>query len=382
MKMKPALIGILLLVSACTYKPYCHSYKAVATTASAAPTTTPVSAALVATPQLISIDMLDEQLGWGVTETQILRTYNGGAQWYDVSPKGLKQAGYGIGAFFLDDQHAWVQAPDINNFPTAGWSYRTRDGGVSWDSNPTPFSGGDMAFLDPLHGWMMADLGAGAGSNAVAVFQTINGGESWTKSYVNDPTQPGAGESLPLGGLKGVLAPVDMRTAFIGGVIYAPATVYLFRTQDAGHTWAKVALTLPTEAQTADLAVDSLQFVNAQDGFLVMHISAENSQQAIYVTEDGGESWSLTPTLISAGGQALFLSASEGIIYNRDRFFVTRNAAHSWTAIQPDTHFGDSFASMDFIDLSNGWVITDDGTGHRSLYKTTDGGATWTSIIP
>ena len=67
----------------------------------------------------------------------------------------------------------------------------------------------------------MADLGVGAGSMAVSVFQTKDGGATWTRAYTNDPNLEGAGDSLPLGGIKDMLVPLDMNTAWIGGVIYS-----------------------------------------------------------------------------------------------------------------------------------------------------------------
>jgi len=52
-----------------------------------------------------------------------------------------------------------------------------------------------------------------------------------------------------------------------------------------------------------------------------------------------------------------------------------------WSTIPPDVAFGESFASMDFVNMSSGWVITVDSAIH-SLYRTTDGGATWFPVIP
>ena len=47
------------------------------------------------------------------------------------------------------------------------------------DTSNTPFSRGDLRFLDEDNGWMIADLGVGAGSNAVAIYQTTDGGARW-----------------------------------------------------------------------------------------------------------------------------------------------------------------------------------------------------------
>jgi photosystem II stability/assembly factor-like uncharacterized protein len=118
------------------------------------------------------------------------------------------------------------------------------------------------------------------------------------------------------------------------------------------------------------------------DAFLVVRINGNSTQQAVYVTRDGGRTWSQTPTLIPQGGSADFSSANEGVIYNGDQFYVTRDAAQTWTSTNPNVAFGDTFSSMDFVNLSMGWVITTDANSHHSLYRTSDGGATWFPLVP
>ena len=147
-------------------------------TACAAPTeTTPtpypdtpspaeIMAPLVESPALVSIQFLNELDGWGVTETQIVRTNDGGITWYNVTPPEVTEAGYGVDTFILDTNHAWVQLPDNENFPNGGFLHRTADGGITWTSNEVPFSRGDLRFLDPNNGWVMAELGIAAGSRA------------------------------------------------------------------------------------------------------------------------------------------------------------------------------------------------------------------------
>jgi photosystem II stability/assembly factor-like uncharacterized protein len=336
-------------------------------------------------PQLLEIHFLTELDGWGVTETQIVRTNDGGFTWYNVTPQDLEEVGSTVETFILDTEHVWVQKPDFNNFPNNGLLYHSADGGLTWTISSTPFSGGDLSFIDDKNGWMLADLGVGAGSNAVAVFQTRDGGATWTQTYTNDPNQPDAGDSLPLGGLKSELVPHTMQTAWVGGITYAPGTIYLYRTNESGRTWSFVMLDLPAGAEDFELGIDrdQMQFVSDEDGFLVVRMSGDATETAVYVTNDGGETWTLTPTLIPEAGASDFLSAEEAIIYNGEQFYVTRDAARTWTTVSPDIVFGDSFAAMDFVNLNSGWIIIlDPENNHRSLYRTTDGGSTWSPVLP
>jgi photosystem II stability/assembly factor-like uncharacterized protein len=175
-----------------------------------------------------------------------------------------------------------------------------------------------------------------------------------------------------------------MQTAWIYGVTYSMGTPYLYRTDDGGTNWSLVSLPIPpgTENYQMGMDPDQMKFVSPTDGFIATRLSGENFQTAVYVTNDGGNTWTLTPTLIPNGGSADFMSAGEAVIYNGDQFYFTNDAAHTWRIIPPDVKFNDIFAGMDFVDSLNGWVVTLDPTGHRSLYRTTDGGTTWSPVIP
>ena len=348
------------------------------------PSPAQITAPLVETPALVTIQFLNELDGWGVTETQIVRTNDGGITWYNVTPPNLIEAGYSVETVVLDNNHAWVQMTDFDKYPNGGFLYRTSDGGITWMDFTTPFSGGDMNFLDSNDGWMLADLGVGAGSMGISVFQTMDGGATWNQTYTNDPNLSDAGDSLPLGGLKSELMPLDMQTAWVGGVIYAPGTIYLYRTDDGGHNWKQIDLQLPEGAENFELSIDEdqMHFLNDSDGFIALRMAGDSTQTAVYVTHDGGNTWALTPTLISRAGASDFLSANEAVIYNGEQFYVTRDAARTWTIIPPDVKFGETFAGMDFVNALSGWVITLDPTNNqRSLYRTSDGGATWSPIV-
>lgn len=394
MKLRLCLIVCALILAGCnisvTSFPTLPQQPVAATPTEVPPTPfpdTPAPPALdaprVESPLLLEIQFLNELDAWGITETEIVRTNDGGITWYDVTPEDLTETGASVETFLLDKDHVWVQKPDFNNFPKNGLLYHTADGGLTWAISSTPFSGGDLSFIDENRGWMLADLGVGAGSNAVAVFQTGDGGATWVQTYTNDPNNPESGDSLPLGGIKADLVPLNMQTAWVGGVVYAPGTLYLYRTEDGGRSWSPVALELPAGAENSELSIenDQMRFVSAEDGFLVLRISDESIRSAVYTTSDGGNTWTLTPTLIPESGMADFLSAEEMILYNGEQFYVTRDAAQTWTTVSPDIVFGDAFGTMDFVNPPSGWVVTIVDEQH-SLYRTHDGGTTWLPVSP
>src|SRR5688572_11548224 len=54
-----------------------------------------VDAPLIEAPAFLDIKFFNELDGWGITETYLLRTNDGGITWYDVTPPDLEEVGSG-----------------------------------------------------------------------------------------------------------------------------------------------------------------------------------------------------------------------------------------------------------------------------------------------
>jgi len=174
-----------------------------------------------------------------------------------------------------------------------------------------------------------------------------------------------------------------MQTAWIGGVVYSNGTVYLFRTEDSGKTWASIAnIELPQGAEDSQIGVEHLEFISATQGVLVLRMSSNAQETLIYATDDGGNTWQAFPESIPEAGFLEIPSASEIVFYSSDQFYIRDDAGITFNIINPNISFGNSLTDMSFVNVTTGWAITTSSTNQRVLYKTEDGAQTWFPIIP
>src|SRR5512138_1071476 len=106
-------------------------------------TPVPLNAPQVTSPALTAIHMIDTDNGWGVSETTVLRTLDGGQNWYDVATTAAGQLSYAATSAFIDAQHGWVPVADPTDM-LKGTLFRTVDGGTNWDRISVPFGGGSI----------------------------------------------------------------------------------------------------------------------------------------------------------------------------------------------------------------------------------------------
>lgn len=335
----------------------------------------------VLAPQIYRLCMLDRARGWALSENALLRTEDSGATWWNVTPAGL-EAGFGLSANLscLDANHAWLLV--ALEYPVSGMLYRTSDGGQSWLVAPVPFSSGDMEFLDAQGGWMMADLGAGAGSQAVAIFRTADGGATWRQVYVNDPTLSGASDTLPLAGSKSGLGVLDEEHAWVGGSVPMEGVLYLYVSSDGGHSWSQQSVSLPVAYESAQTVVDAPRFFSSQEGVFAATLYAESTAMVFYASHDSGKTWTATSPLPAIGPYSI---ASPRDLWVWDRgaqLYVSHDGGISWETILTDVDLSNELAFLQFVDAQHGWALTADASGRRSLYHTADGGVHWEALIP
>lgn len=342
-------------------------------TAAAVPTDTEIVETVIPTRIL---RMIDEQAGWGTTESEIVRTADGGASWQRVSPASMASNPSAPGAFFLDAEHAWALQPDPADF-YRGTLYRSADAGNAWEPIDVPFGGGSLVFQDEMQGWMLAARGAAMSSSETDLYRTADGGATWQLVYDMDPTQPQDESDLPFSGSKNGLAFLNEQAGWVAGSVPQPGFIWLYKTGDGGQTWQLQDLPFPNGIEDAQTNAFAPRFFNEQSGLLTVQFFGDMIYTVIYRTEDGGESWTAgTPAPLA--GEVDLISLQDVVIWNGGPSLLwSHDAGQTWEERPTNLDLTPVLANFDFATPATGWALTGDAEGNHALYKTTDGGATW-----
>ncbi|HSB02640.1 MAG TPA: CARDB domain-containing protein, partial [Anaerolineales bacterium] len=333
-------------------------------------TQTPASPVIVPSPDIGKLFMNTASIGWAINNTYVLRTMDGGVTWYNVTPSGVASVRNG---FFRDSNKGWILTTDS--------VYRTTNAGLTWARYSVPFNGRIVQFLDDLNGFALSGEGIGMNKNPVSLYQTSDGGATWTLKFAHDPNLPTNG--LPVSGYKNGMTFRNTTTGWIGGE--SPANgIYIYKTINGGTTWSQQPLTLPAGNEDAITSTTAPIFFGANDAILPVRMDGNGvAGLFLYVTHNGGTSWSLAPGFAPSyfTNRFDFTSINDGIAWDgASVFYATHNSGGSWTKVTPNVSFGDGLRSLDFVSTTTGWVYDTDENGNGALFRTTDGGRTWTKL--
>jgi len=337
-----------------------------------------------------SMHMINRNIGWaaGSGTNRILRTSDGGAHWDDVTPASAR-AGTWV-TYFLDADNAWLASslqPGSGSPDFSVATYRTIDGGVSWQETGTaavqqgwPAS---MDFVDRSHGWLVMNLGSAAGSQGVAFYGTVDGGATWTK--LSEADTSGSPGHLPLRCSKGAPVFLNDATGWMPGGCNAGGGPFFYVTHDGGRTWNDAAIALPAGLSgNCICSIVSLRFSDARTGVFVLtyYSSAGSPQSVIYATSNGGASWQPGPSLPPQTFEVFFIDRTHGWTINgkaNNSILYTSDGGQHWSTVGtiPSTQ---AVVDLQFVDQTIGWAMGSEPTGN-TLINTSDGGQTWTTQL-
>lgn len=263
----------------------------------------------------------------------------------------------------------------------------TRDAGKTWQKSNSQITGKPHSFffLNANEGWVLSvkeSMGASFDTSLpMMLFQTKDGGRTWKQ-------MPDIKLSTDFGGVDIMF--VNHTTGWLTKGFWlvhgAGKTISMetYVTHDGGANWQPVKI--------AGVRVISFPtFFNAQDGIIkgIMG-SGTNIKAKTYITHDGGFTWSEGDFPFSYLHSILSPQRWRWIetpSHASPILHVTNDAGQHWTTLQPKGFKNPAgIFQLEFVTDKVGWTLVDTeqillpGRENQSLYRTTDGGATWTHV--
>jgi photosystem II stability/assembly factor-like uncharacterized protein len=321
--------------------------------------------------------MIDPDTGWGLSEQAVMHTNDGGKTWRDVSPDWAR-AEYSVPwGSFLDGETGWVTLPDPQTYGQ-GTLFSTQDGGATWEEAAAPFGGAQLQFLDEQHGWAFESSDCGAGSCNANVFQTADGGQIWEKVYAIDPENPDRTGGLPFSGNKTGMTMLGNGTGWVGGTVPMDAYIWLFKTSDNARSWSHAELTLPAGYENSMTSTEPPVFLDEKTGVLPVSLYlGEFPARVFYWTKDGGETWQAS-SVVNNFGQYSITRQGQVFVWDGLTMHTSQDGGKTWEKFTPNIDLSTTLNQFQMVDALNGFASSLDADGKGMLYRTSDGGKTWT----
>jgi photosystem II stability/assembly factor-like uncharacterized protein len=330
---------------------------------------------------LVASGLLAPRMGWAMNGLNAWLTLDGGAHWRAIAPPHVRSMGDAVARItqieFPDTRDGWISATDlrVHDYEERhGEIDRTTDGGRTWQTvtphDRLPIAGAQLSFLDAHRGFALT-----VANRRIRLYRTADGGVTW--SLVGAP-------------------PFNGTIVFLNQHDGLGAMRNLYRTADGGRHWERVTLPVPPRYAGLRTTVDLPAFFGARDGVAsarVLDPKTKAQHVVVYVTHDGGATWSARPAPAAADVRAYTFGFSGGTPFSAASaddwklmigraLYTTRDAGVHWSVVRaryapkPPTVW-----DVQFTSASAGWAIFGVGDG-AALVGTTNGGRDWTPVHP
>ena len=371
------------------------------------------------------IDFTDARHGWACSEgdhSVLFTTADGGRRWRQVL--SLPAFEFITAVRATDGATATLASSDTSAYslqPESFWHgitclRHTSDGGRSWSVSRVGSAATCAALAGAGQRWCAVGSAILSSQDAAATWQSESSGQQYMLSqgiavsaddlwavdtegallhstdgatWVEQPQPARWAQSL-----SGVSFP-DVQDGWVVGATGTNSYVgngLILHTADGGATWSPQSLSV-------GFALDGVDFVDANNGWAISDDYSDATPDAsspIEHTTNGGSTW--TPEWLSdcLGSTAIdFLDSASGWVagsYFPENFgggsaipaiYKTTDGGLSWTREALPKGAPEITTSVQFLNQNDGWAVGSTLTSHSPqgwLLHTTDGGSTWARV--
>lgn len=365
------LLAVLLLVAGCVRT---------SPTTTSSPTSTPTHL----TP-INKLNLFVGGHGWAsdLNQSVYYNTRNFGEHWLVVTPPGLSSSnsGWGTTAAFPSGDIGWVCQTKNDSSATL---YISTDGGREWQIQNLNFTCGQISAINETEGYILSDLGVGAGSQYVSIHHTSDGGTSWDLRFEHEPANPDD-HGLPTGGTKSYFGFLSSDIGLVAGYVPIPGSVYLFRSGDGGTSWIQSECSgLPVDDEQ-EAGVDRVIRVNSTTAILPVRSYLADGTSVTYFcsTTDAAETWQYVGKLEGVEFYD-FGSLLTGVAYGQGKMFQTEDGGKTWTETTVGLPPAVTPISVQMINDRVGFLtatVTPETLLDNRLYMTGNNGGDWQPLL-
>ncbi len=370
---------------------------------------------------LTEIEMINKTDGWGLQESTLWTTRDGGRTWSEVTPPDQSSESTRIETYsaFIDANHAWILYATKDRQPyhsclapnVSVWY--TTDGGLTWHSSQTishNFSDHrcdvNLIMTDNQTGWFRIEgYFAGVKLTGTQFIHTTDGGMTWQEIETAWRDTTGSSSTKLLGLLSGMAFTNNRIGWLVGQSLTGDSNRQYFGhasarvdfqpsyhiTDDGGSTWAEHQFPAPVD--NLDLFTQyevckpyQLNLLSEEVARLKIACSDKKvgvgDIDYIYSTEDGGITWTThampqsAATMSDYYTQMIFFDENHGLLLGRN-MWRTDDGGRTWQYINTVSWDG----QFSFVDHSHGWAIARN-EDEIALVNTSNGGDTWQILHP
>ncbi|MDQ2730797.1 MAG: glycoside hydrolase, partial [Armatimonadota bacterium] len=284
-------------------------------------------------------------------------------------PYMWKNVTIGGGGYVLDVYCHPKQRDLVYIRTDVGGFYRWDPAGTRWipltdqfGPGQSNYYGGEGMALDPNDPKVVYIAAGKTHSSLGTIFKSVDGGRSWGKLPLD--LKMGGNEEHRWGGERLVVSPFNSKILLFGS-----RSDGLWRSADAGESWSKVA---PFAAKLKDgIGFTAIAFSLATRGV----VFAASYDDGVYESEDEGLTWQRTP--LAPEEVERLVASPNGALYATHRHGVGKWTAGQWTDVTP-TGVKEAFCGFSVNPQDPKDLITTTSTPKLRLFRSRDGGKTWT----